>query len=52
MEDWRQRFYTDEDKIEIGVGSGMNKIWQKPGTEMQDRLLHASFKRKMVSAMF
>ena len=52
MEDWRQRFYSDEVKIEIGLAGGMNRVWRKPGTEMQDRYLRASFKGERVSAMF
>lgn len=52
VEDWRHRFYSDEVKIEIGVGGGIDRVWRKPGTEMQDRYLRASFKGERVSAMF
>ena len=52
MEDRRQRFYSDEIKIEIGVGGGMDRVWWKPGTEMKHRYLPARFDGKRISAMF
>ncbi|RPB06179.1 hypothetical protein L873DRAFT_1560108, partial [Choiromyces venosus 120613-1] len=52
LEDWQWRFYSDEAKVEIGMGGGYDRVWCKPCMELQDRYLHASFKGKRVSAMF
>lgn len=52
MEEGQWRFYSNKVKIEIGVGGRMDRVWRKPGTEMQDRYLHASFKGERVLAMF
>ena len=52
VEDWRRKFYSDEAKVEIGVGGGYERVWQKPGTELQDRYLRATFKGERVSTMF
>jgi len=52
VEDWRRKFYSDEAKVEIGVGGGYERVWRKPGTELQDRYLRATFKGERVSTMF
>ena len=52
VEDWRQKLYSDEAKIEIGVGGGSDRVWRKPGTEFQNRYLRATFKGPRVSGMF
>ena len=46
------KFYSDEAKVQIGVGGGYERVWQKPGTELQDRYLQATFKEERVSTMF
>ena len=32
VEDWCRKFYSDEAKVEIGVGGGYQRVWQKLGT--------------------
>jgi len=51
-EDWRKCFYSDEAKVEIGVRGGYERVWRKPGTELQDRYLRATVKGQSVSTMF
>ncbi|RPB03845.1 hypothetical protein L873DRAFT_1669100, partial [Choiromyces venosus 120613-1] len=34
IEDWWQKFYSDEVKVEIGMVGGFDYVWHKPGTEM------------------
>jgi len=52
VEDWHWKFYSDEAKVEIGVGEAHERVWGKPGTELQDRYLRATFKGERVSTMF
>jgi hypothetical protein len=52
VEKWRQKFYSDKVKVEIGVGCGYERIWRKPGTVLQDRYLRSTFKGERVSAIF
>ncbi|KAG0133421.1 hypothetical protein HOY82DRAFT_482818, partial [Tuber indicum] len=41
-----------EAKDEIGVRGGYQRVWRKPGTELQDQYLRATFKGERVSTMF
>lgn len=50
--DWRMRFFTNECKVEAGVGGSQFKVRRKPGTELENRYLQTSFPGERTSAMF
>ena len=54
VEDRRRKFYSDEIKVEIGVGGGYDseRVWWKLRIEHQDCYLWATFKGERVSTMF
>jgi len=52
LEDWCYKFYCEQAKGEIDVNGGYERVWQKPGTEAQDRYLHATFKAARASMIF